>query len=112
MIKNIEALKKAAHDKAVEELGGWVDLCEAEDEMENDSWWKNYGGEVIGAGVGAIGGGLLGYYITDAVQKAELDKAEQAAIEEFMTNVGSKIQCYVGSELVGTYGQPVPTSME
>jgi hypothetical protein len=109
---NIEALKKAAHDKAVEELGGLVDLCEAEDEMENDSWWKNYGGEVIGAGVGAIGGGLLGYYITDAVQKAELDKAEQAAIEEFMTNVGSKIQCYVGSELVGTYGQPVPTSME
>ena len=82
------------------------------DSEKENNWFKQHGGTVIGAGVGAIGGGLLGYYITDAVQKAELDKAQQAAIEEFMTNVGSKIQCYIGSELVGTYGQPVPTSME
>ena len=82
------------------------------DSEKENNWFKQHGGTVIGAGVGAIGGGLLGYYITDAVQKAELDKAQQAAIEEFMTNIGSKIQCYIGSELVGTYGQPVPTSME
>ena len=69
-------------------------------------------GAGIGAAVGAVGGGLLGYYITDSILDAELDKAEQAAIDEFMKNVGSKIQCYIGGEEVGSYGQVISTSME
>lgn len=108
----VQKLKDAAHDEAEKKINDLVALCEVQEETDSNNWWKNYGGEVVGAVGGAVGGGLLGYYITDAVQKAELDKAQQAAIEEFMTNIGSKIQCYIGSELVGTYGQPVPTSME
>ena len=108
-------LRKAVNDlqSLCSDIKTKEEKCDADPNASGcDSWFKKNGGTVIGAGVGAIGGGLLGYYITDAVQKAELDKAEQAAIEEFMNNVGSKIQCYVGPQMVGTYGQAIPTSME
>ena len=61
-------------------------------------------------GAGAVAG--IAYAITKSVQDAELDKAEQEAIQEFMNNVGSKIHCYIGSEEVGTYGDVISTSME
>ncbi len=108
----VKELKAAAHNEAVEEINDLVALCEVQEEEDSNNWWKTYGGETVGAAVGAVGGGLLGYYITDSIQKAQLDKAEQEAITEFMENVGSKIQCYVGTEMYGTYGQPIPTSME
>ena len=66
----------------------------------------------IGAAVGAVAGGILGYTITDSIQNAALDKAEQDAIREFMENVGSKIQCYIGGDEVGSYGEVISTSME
>ena len=111
-IKDVEKVKEKAHEKAVEAIDDLIASCEAQEEEDSNNWWKTYGGETVGAAVGAVGGGLLGYYITDSIQKAELDKAEQEAITEFMENVGSKIQCYVGTEMYGTYGQPIPTSME
>ena len=66
----------------------------------------------IGAAAGAVTGGLLTWGVTKSIQDAELDKAQQAAISEFMNNVGSKIRCYVGSEEVGMYGDVITTSME
>ena len=111
-IKDVEKVKEKAQDKAADAIYDLVALCEVQEEEDSNNWWKTYGGETVGAAVGAVGGGLLGYYITDSIQKAQLDKAEQEAITEFMENVGSKIQCYVGPDFVGTYGQPVPTSME
>ena len=79
---------------------------------EDKTWWKKSGGATIGAVVGAGAGFGLGYGITKAVQNAELDKAEQEAIQEFMDNVGSKIHCYIGGEEAGTFGDVITTSME
>ena len=76
------------------------------------TWWKQHGGQLIGSVVGAGAGAGIAYAITKSVQDAELDKAEQEAIQEFMDNVGSKIQCYIGSEEVGTFGDVISTSME
>ena len=73
---------------------------------------KNALGTGLGAGLGAIAGGALGYAVTDSILDAQLDKAEQAAIQEFMDNVGSKIRCFVGGDEVATYGEIVSTSME
>ena len=67
---------------------------------------------MIGGLVGAGAGAGLAYAITDSVQNAQLDKAEQEAITEFMNNVGSKIHCYIGSEEVGTFGDVISTSMD
>ena len=66
----------------------------------------------IGAAVGAVAGTALGYHVTKSIQDANLDSAEQAAIKEFMDNVGSKIRCYIGGEEVGAYGDVISTSME
>lgn len=69
-------------------------------------------GAGVGAAVGAIGGGILAWQIVDSIQDAELDSAQRAAIQEFMDNVGSKIQCVIGGEVIGTYGETIQTSME
>ena len=69
-------------------------------------------GKWIGGVVGTVGGAALGYHITKEVLDAQLDKAQQEAIQEFMDNVGSKIHCYIGSDEVGTYGDVISTSME
>ena len=105
--KNVASEAKALRD-AITELQG---LCSSIDDGGEESKLKGLGAG-IGAGVGAIGGGLLGYYITDSIQKAQLDSAQQQAINEFMENIGSKIKCYIGPDEVGTYGEVVPTSME
>ena len=102
------ATQATALRNAITELQG---LCSSIDDGGEESKLKGLGAG-IGAGVGAIGGGLLGYYITDSIEKAQLDSAQQEAINEFMENVGSKIKCYIGPDEVGTYGEVVPTSME
>ena len=111
-VKDETALKDAAHDIAADKVAGLVDLCETQEEQDANNWWKNNGGATIGGIVSAVGGAALGYHITDAIQTAQLDQEQQKAIEEFMNNIGSKIQCYVGAKPVGSYGQAVETSME
>ena len=76
---------------------------------KNETEWK---GKVSGAIVGAVGGGVLGYTITDAILDAQLDKAGNEAYKAFMDAIGSKIECRIGSEMVGSYGQIIETSME
>ncbi len=79
---------------------------------EDKNTWQKHGGTILGTALGGVGGGLLGYYITDSIQNAALDKAEQEAITEFMENVGSKIHCYIGAEEAGEYGDVISTSMD
>ena len=104
VIKNIE-----------EKLNGLRTECRdktKQDEDSDDSKFGPRGAAGIGAGVGAIAGGALGYLVVDQIQKQELSAAEQAAIKEFMDNVGSKIRCFVGPDEVGMYGDMISTSME
>ena len=67
---------------------------------------------LIGAGATAVAGSVLAYQVTKSIQDSALDKAEQAAIKEFMDSVGSKIRCYIGGDEVGMYGDVISTSME
>lgn len=80
--------------------------------VEKTSAFGPRGAAAIGAGVSAVAGGILGWQVTKSIQDAELDTAEQAAINEFMDNVGSKIRCYIGADEVGMYGDMISTSME
>ena len=112
---NADAVREEARNQAVEKVNALVALCDVSDELteqKNGTWWKQHGGQLLGGIVGAGAGAGLAYAITKSVQDAELDKAEQTAIQEFMDNVGSKIHCYIGSEEVGTYGDVISTSME
>lgn len=69
-------------------------------------------GNLAGVAVGSIAGGILAYQATKSVQESKADKAEQAAIEAWMEEVGKHIQCYIGSEEVGSYGDVISTEME
>ena len=98
---------------AARQIDSMISKCSVNlDEDEDKNWWKSHGGTVLGTALGGVGGGLLGYYITDSIQNAALDKAEQEAIQEFMDNVGSKIHCYIGPDEAGEYGDVISTSMD
>ncbi|MBR4891915.1 MAG: PE/PPE C-terminal domain-containing protein [Alphaproteobacteria bacterium] len=110
-----DLVQEKAFEKAkslVEELEGYCELSEELEEQKSDTWWKQHGGQLVGGVVGAGVGAGLAYAITESVQNAELDKAEQEAIKEFMENVGSKIHCYIGADPAGIYGDVIETRME
>lgn len=86
-----------------------IDLANGDDSEEAK---KKRTAALIGAGATAIAGSVLAYQVTKSIQDSALDKAEQAAIQEFMDNVGSKIRCYIGGDEVGMYGDVISTSME
>lgn len=66
----------------------------------------------VGAGVGAIAGGVLAYQATKSIQDSKLDSVEKAAYDEWMNEVGNHIRCFVGGDEVGMYGDIISTSME
>ena len=67
---------------------------------------------LIGTGVGMVAGGLIVNRLTKDIQKTQLDEAKRAAYEEWMNEVGNHIQCYIGSDEVGTYGDVIGTTLE
>ena len=67
---------------------------------------------LIGTGVGMVAGGLIVNRLTKDIQKSQLDDAKRAAYEEWMNEVGNHIQCYIGSDEVGTYGDVIGTTLE
>jgi hypothetical protein len=69
-------------------------------------------GNLIGAGVGAIAGGVLAYQATKSIQNASADNAENRAMKEWMEEVGNHIRCYIGPDEVGVYGDTISTEME
>ena len=86
-----------------------IDLANGDDPEEAK---KKRTAALIGAGATAVAGSVLAYQVTKSIQDSALDKAEQAAIQEFMDSVGSKIRCYIGGDEVGMYGDVISTSME
>ncbi len=109
--KSDTKVKEKALSTAKQKMSALVSECKAlvDSPAEED---KTRLGAGIGAAAGAIGGGILAYQVTKSIQDSALDKAEQAAIQEFMDSVGSKIRCYIGGEEVGMYGDVISTSME
>ena len=101
-----------------EELSRWFEEAKetcnlaSESDMAEAQRKKTRTSSAIGAGVGALGGGILAYTITDTIMDHARDEASRQAIAEFMENVGSKIHCYIGGEEAGSFGETVVTSME
>lgn len=66
---------------------------------------------LVGAGVGSVAGGVLAYQATRSVQDAKLDKVEKEAYDAFMADVGNHLNCMVGNEMVGQYGDLIDTAL-
>ncbi len=69
-------------------------------------------GTAIGATVGAVGVGIAAHKIAENSQRAKNDEAKDAAWEEFMAEIGSKIRCYIGTTEAGGYGDTVMLTVE
>ncbi|MBE6461121.1 MAG: hypothetical protein E7007_04450 [Alphaproteobacteria bacterium] len=110
--KSDTKVKARALVKAQGKMTALVSECKSLVDTPAEKKDKTGLGAGIGAAAGAIGGGLLAWQVTKSIQDANLDKAEQEAIQEFMDSVGSKIRCYIGGDEVGMYGDVISTSME
>jgi hypothetical protein len=67
---------------------------------------------LIAGAVGTAVGGALGAGITASVLKAKYEKAENEAIAAWMEEVGDHIQCYLGGEELGSYGDTISIEIE
>ena len=70
--------------------------------------WKN----LAGAGVGALVTGMAGYQIAKTVKKADYEAAANSAVKAWMSEVGEHIQCYLGTEELGSYGDTIAFTIE
>ena len=105
----------AKTDKLTAAMGDLQAACVAlaNNDANSDSKAKKKSTAVIvGSAVTAVAGGALTWGVTRSILDAQVNSAEQAAVKEFMDNVGSKIRCYIGGDEVGMYGDVISTSME
>lgn len=81
--------------------------------MKNENGYKNYtetksnAGRLIADGVGAVALGAAGGITTAQIMKANNRSDFTAAQQEWMDEIGKKIHCYVGGQLVGDFGDIV-----
>lgn len=104
--------KKNALDKAMGELRNTCVYLANNDANNTAQNKKKRKAAIVGAGVTAVASGALTWGVARSIMDVQVDEARQAAIKEFMDNVGSKIRCYIGGDEVGMYGDVISTSME
>lgn len=64
---------------------------------------------------GAVGAGLTAWAtnsIVKQIQEAKYEGAEKEAVKKWMEDIGSKIQCYVGGDMVADFGTTVALTPE
>ena len=83
--------------------------CQDASDPKNDKRLRN---NLIAGGVTAAATAALGAGITASVIKTKKENIKNEAAQEWMETIGDHIQCYVGSEQVGTYGDPVAVEIE
>ena len=104
--------KKDAATAAADALKTACDSA-SDDDTDDGKWdGKKFGINVATGAATAVGGYFLVNKLTKDIQRSSLDKAHQEAYDAFMEEIGSHIQCYVGSELAGEYGDTLSLSLE
>ena len=62
--------------------------------------------------VTAVAGGALGAGITASVIKQNKENIKNTAAQQWMDEIGEHIQCYIGTEELGTYGDVVSIELD
>ena len=87
--------------------------CQEADKGESDDDRKSRRDKnLITGAVGTAVGSALGAGITASVLQAKYEKAENEAIATWMEEVGDHIQCYLGGEELGSYGDTISIEIE
>lgn len=98
-------------------LNNLYDLCgdfdyksdDIDSDKKKDS--KKWVAPVAGA-AGAVVTGLLGMGITKSVLSSKYAGAENEAVAAWMNEIGEHIQCYLGTEELGSYGDIISFTVE
>ena len=109
--KKVLSAKKTL-DEEMQELRSDCVILANNDANNKDQAKKKRNAAIVGASVTAVASGALTWGVARSIMDVQVDEARQAAIKEFMDNVGSKIRCYIGGDEVGMYGDVISTSME
>ncbi|MBR3148374.1 MAG: hypothetical protein IKF41_03480 [Alphaproteobacteria bacterium] len=75
---------------------------------ENTNKWV----KPVATAAGTVATGLLGFGITKSVLNAKYDSAESEAVAAWMNEIGEHIQCYLGTEELGSYGDVISFTVE
>ena len=59
-----------------------------------------------------LAGGALGAGITASVIKQNRENIKNTAAQQWMDEIGEHIQCYIGTEELGTYGDVVSIELD
>ena len=59
-----------------------------------------------------LAGGALGAGITASVIQAKKEEIKNKAVAEWMEEIGEHIQCYLGADELGSYGDVVSFTIE
>ncbi len=86
--------------------------CRNADDMSEAEEKRNKAVRIAVPIVTSVAGGALGAGITASVLQAKYENAENEAIKEWMEEVGDHIQCYIGSEELGSYGDTISIEVE
>lgn len=106
-----EETKRIEANKAMEDLRSWCSGVSVNGDYAKKAARNRSITNLVGAGVGSVAGGVLAYQATRSVQDAKLDKVEKEAYDAFMADVGNHLNCMVGNEMVGQYGDLIDTAL-
>ncbi|MBO7645187.1 MAG: hypothetical protein J6S57_02700 [Alphaproteobacteria bacterium] len=70
---------------------------------------------LINAGAGVVGAGLgagLAYHVVQNYYDVKYENAGNEAVKQWMEDVGDKIQCYLGAEELGSYGDVISFELD
>ena len=74
---------------------------------EKEDTTKRLTRNLAAGAVGTIAGGLLAHGIVENYYDVKYENAENEAIKQWMDDVGSHINCYLGTEELGSYGDVI-----
>lgn len=83
-----------------------ANYCEDHEDVEQNNKHRRNLNLIAGA-AGALGGGILAYKIVQSAQEIKYEKAENEAVKAWMDEVGSHIKCYIGTDELGEFGDPI-----
>ena len=70
--------------------------------------WVN----LAGTAVGGLAGGAIAYQVAKTTKEAGYDSAANSAVNEWMAQVGDHIQCFIGTEELGSYGDTIAFTID
>ena len=88
-------------------LNSLKDLQSACSDAKADEGDSSFGINAAGAGTLAIAATAAGWAITKNVLESKQENIKNEAAQQWMNEVGDHIQCYIGTEEAGSYGDPV-----